>query len=160
MPFWHLIPHPVARFHLNGEGFPPQLDEPLDFAALLALPSAVQRSLGRLCGAQQGGACYAATPPSRPPFHPPPPEAPQEGLSITYVWRGQRGCGFRSFPPSLRSVRRSPFAPRKCQMAHLLWIKSVSAEYHTLRCTLQTWPCPHNSRPPKGYPLPHSRYAH
>ena len=43
-----------------------------------------------------------------------PPKHPQAGLSITSVWRGQRGCSFRSFPPSLRSVRRSPFAPRKC----------------------------------------------
>lgn len=25
LPFWHLIPHPVAGFHLNGLGFTPQL---------------------------------------------------------------------------------------------------------------------------------------
>ena len=41
------------------------------FAALRALSSAGWRSLGRLCGAQQGGAGYGATPPSRPPLHPP-----------------------------------------------------------------------------------------
>ena len=81
-----------------------------------------------------------ATPPSRPPLHPP-RSTPKERLSITPEWRGQRGFCSGSFLPS---------APRKCQMAHLLWIKSVSAEYHTFRCTLETWPCPKPSRPQKG----------
>ena len=36
--------------------------------ALRALDSALRRCLGRLCGAQQGGAGYGATPPSRPPL--------------------------------------------------------------------------------------------
>ena len=40
-------------------------------SALRALDSALRRSLGRLCGEQQGGAGYGATPPSRPPLHPP-----------------------------------------------------------------------------------------
>ena len=56
-----------------------------------------------------------------------PRSPPKEGYSITPIWRGQRGCCSGSFLPSLRSVRRSPSAPRKCQMAHLRWIKSVSA---------------------------------
>ena len=42
-----------------------------------------------------------------------------------------------SFLHSLRSVRRSPSAPRKCQMAHLLWIKSVSANYPDNDCTVK-----------------------
>ena len=93
--------------------------------------------MGRLCGAQQGGAGYGATPPSRPPLHPP-RSTPKEGLSITPEWRGQRGCSSGSFLPSLRSVRRSPSAPRKCQMAHLLWIKSVSADYPDNNYTVKT----------------------
>ena len=36
-----------------------------------ALYFALRRSLGRLRGARQGGACYGAAPPSRPPLHPP-----------------------------------------------------------------------------------------
>ena len=41
------------------------------FAALRAHYFTFRRSGGRLCGAQQGGAGYGASPPSRPPLHPP-----------------------------------------------------------------------------------------
>ena len=50
-------------------------------SALRARGFAFRRSLGRLCGAQQGGAGYGATPPSRPPLHPP-RSTPKENFQI------------------------------------------------------------------------------
>ena len=45
--------------------------------------------LGRLCGAQQGGAGYGATPPSRPPLHPP-RSTPKENFQIPENGEGTR----------------------------------------------------------------------
>ena len=73
-----------------------------------------------------------------PAHHASPTKHPQEGLSITSVWRGRRGSCSGSFPPLLRAVRRSPSAPRKCLMTHLLWIKSVSANYPDNNYTVKT----------------------
>ena len=70
LPFGHCIPPPDGVWDAGAEQFL-LIVEFESFAALLAHYSAGWRSLGRLCGAQQGGAGYGATPPSRPPLHPP-----------------------------------------------------------------------------------------
>ncbi len=45
--------------------------------------------MGRLCGAQQGGAGYGAAPPSRPPLHPP-RSTPEEGYQHPLCCEGTR----------------------------------------------------------------------
>ena len=58
-----------------------------------------------------------------------PPEAPPKRvISIPCAARA-RGSSCGSFLPSLRSVRRSPSAPRKCHSPLSRWAKSASAEY-------------------------------
>ena len=60
----------------------------------------------------------ANTPSGLRPFCPlaSPRNTPPEALSIPLRQRGQRGYRCGSFLPSLRSLRRSPSAPRKCQI--------------------------------------------
>ena len=74
----------------------------------------------------------ANTPPGLRPFCPPciPPEAPpKKGFPNSLAWRGQRGICCGSFPHSLRSLRRSPSAPRYAKCRFRLESDSVSARY-------------------------------
>ena len=59
------------------------------FSALRAQRFTFRRSLGRLCGVQQGGAGYGAAPPSRPPLHPP-RSTPEEGYQHPLCCEGTR----------------------------------------------------------------------
>ena len=83
-----------------------------NFSALRAWRIALRRSLGRLCGAQQGGAGYGAAPLQGPLCTP--PGAPPKRTNCYHKDARARGSSCGSFLPSLRSVRRSPSAPRKC----------------------------------------------
>ena len=59
------------------------------------------------------------TSPLRPPCIP--PEAPQKKVFRFLRTARARGSSCGSFLPSLRSVRRSPSAPRKCHSPLSLW---------------------------------------
>ena len=88
----------------------------------------------------------------RPLLGPPciPPEAPpKKRFQFPSGIRGQRVSCCGSFPPSLRSLRRSPSAKRKCQRTLSLWSKSASAKYHNAvrglndtRCSPTPHVCP------------------
>ena len=70
------------------------------------------------------GCAPFSAPSALPPKHP-------AGRSSNYrsVARA-RGSSCGSFLPSLRSVWRSPSAPRKCPNRLARWVNSVSAYYH------------------------------
>ena len=78
-----------------------------------------------------------------------PPCIPKKTVSISIKRRGQRVLCCGSFPPSLRSLRRSPSATRKCQRTLSLWSKSASAKHHNAvrglndtRCSPTPHACP------------------
>ena len=68
---------------------------------------------------------YVTTP---APLALPPEHTPRGVISIPCAARA-RGSSCGSFLPSLRSVRRSPSAPRKWHSPLSLWAESASAEY-------------------------------
>ena len=109
LPFGHCIPPSGGSWDAGAEQFL-LIVEFEYFAALRALSSAARRSLGRLCGAQQGGACYGATPPSRPPLHPP-RSTPKRNLQLPQYGEGNAAVApGASFP---RYARSGDLPPRR-----------------------------------------------
>ena len=80
------------------------------------------------------GLCPLCGPPCIPPGAP-----PKKAFNFLGVARARVLC-CGSFPPSLRSLRRSPSATRKCQSTLVLQTKSASAEYHLRqgRCSVSS----------------------
>ena len=78
-----------------------------------------------------------------------PPEHPQRSAFNFHQTTRARVLCCGSFPPSLRSLRRSPSATRKCQRTLSLWSKSASAKHHNAvrglndtRCSPTPHACP------------------
>ena len=65
------------------------------------------------------------------PLCTPPGAPPRRSFNFRKTARA-RGSSCGSFLPSLRSVRRSPSAPRKCPIRFALWVDSVSAIDYSL----------------------------
>ncbi len=62
------------------------------------------------------------------PLASPPRSTPLEEVINSRGVTRARGSSCGSFPPSLRSVRRSPSAPRNCPSRRVLWVDFVSAK--------------------------------
>ena len=78
-----------------------------------------------------------------------PPEAPPKSVFNSRNTARARVLCCGSFPHSLRSLRRSPSATRKCQRTLSLWSKSASAKHHNAvrglndtRCSPTPHACP------------------
>ena len=137
--------------------------------ALRALWIAIGRSWGSLRGAQQGGGGMGltfllpfgrgilrlpafGTPPRwgrgpvrgcalpRPPLHP--PGAPPKKANNFHKLARARDSSCGSFLPSLCSLRRSPSAPRKCQIPLSRWSESASAKHQQQIKSLRIVHCP------------------
>ena len=76
-----------------------------------------------------------------------PPKHPQRSAFNFHQTTRARVLCCGSFPPSLRSLRRSPSATRKCQRTLSLWSKSASAKHHNAVRGLNDTRC---------YPTPHT----
>ena len=144
--------------------------------ALRALWIAIGRSWGSLRGAQQGGGgmgltfllpfgrgIYACQPLGRlpgggqrgpvrgcalprPPLHP--PGAPPKKANNFHKLARARDSSCGSFLPSLCSLRRSPSAPRKCQIPLSRWSESASAKHQQQIKSLKIVHCPILLTPP------------
>ena len=97
------------------------------FAALRALGFALRRSLDAYAARGKVGPVMGLRPLRGPPCIPP-RSTPKSVFKFRKTARA-RGSSCGSFLPSLHSLRRSPSAPRKCQISLSLWVESVSANY-------------------------------
>ena len=94
-------------------------------------PSGMRLASGEIwdaCAARGKGGLLGAAP-LLDPLCTPPGAPPKKVFNYRKTARA-RVLRFGSFLPSLRSLRRSPSATRKCQSPLSLWSKSASAKYH------------------------------
>ena len=76
----------------------------------------------------------------RPPLHP--PGAPPKKANNFHKLARARDSSCGSFLPSLCSLRRSPSAPRKCQIPLSRWSESASAKHQQQIKSLRIVHCP------------------